>query len=179
MLSLLLIGLLAQTPAPSCIQGNNGRVACGYACKSGNDGVAVCADAQNGACRQGNDVVCTTTPPWLPVFAQPAMCIMGNNGRVACGYACAAGNDGVAVCADAPSGACRQGNDGHVVCTTTAPWAPVFAEPAMCIMGNNGRVACGYACRSGNDGVAACADAPNGACLQGNDGHVVCTRLHR
>jgi hypothetical protein len=36
-------------------------------------------------------------------------------------------------------------------------------------------VACGYACRVGGDGKAACADRAHGACGVGGDGRVVCT----
>ncbi|MBL8950586.1 MAG: hypothetical protein JNK82_07415 [Myxococcaceae bacterium] len=46
-----------------------------------------------------------------------------------------------------------------------------------CKMGKNGRQACGYNCEAGTDGVAACADTPDGSCTKGEDGHVTCTQL--
>jgi len=46
-----------------------------------------------------------------------------------------------------------------------------------CKMGKTGRQACGYNCDVGTDGVAACADTPDGSCAKGEDGHVTCTQL--
>jgi hypothetical protein len=42
-------------------------------------------------------------------------------------------------------------------------------------MGSDGRQACGFDCKIGSDGVAACANAPNGSCALGADGHVYCS----
>src|SRR5207248_6330773 len=60
-----------------------------------------------------------------------------------------------------------------------APPAPYVKRnaPPECKMGSNGRQACGFNCRIGADGVAACADAPDGNCTAGADGHVTCTQI--
>ncbi len=44
-------------------------------------------------------------------------------------------------------------------------------------MGSNGRQACGYNCRIGSDGIAACADMPAGTCETSPEGHVTCSQL--
>ena len=55
--------------------------------------------------------------------------------------------------------------------------APARSATAQCRTGNDGRQACGYNCDVGSDGVAACADTPDGTCSGGADGHVTCTQL--
>lgn len=47
----------------------------------------------------------------------------------------------------------------------------------QCRTGSDGRQACGYNCDIGTDGVAACADTPEGTCSRGADGHMTCTQL--
>jgi hypothetical protein len=46
-----------------------------------------------------------------------------------------------------------------------------------CHMGTNKQQACGYNCRLGTNGVAACANTPDGACAISGDGHVACSQV--
>src|SRR5205823_37441 len=59
----------------------------------------------------------------------------------------------------------------------SAPPPSARSSKPECRMGTNGRQACGYNCEAGKDGVAACADTPDGACTIGPEGHVTCTQL--
>jgi hypothetical protein len=180
------VALGASQERASCIVGADGKAVCGYACIAGADGRAVCAQAPGGACLQGADghVVCSAPPARsapLQLAERAAQCVRGANGRVACGFACATGADGVARCAATSDGACLQGSDGHVVCTQLDANDRIVVlthrPQRECKRTADGGVVCGYACLTGADGRGACANTPDGACAQGTDGRVVCTEL--
>jgi hypothetical protein len=57
--------------------------------------------------------------------------------------------------------------------------APPPSNPGQpqCLMSSNGTQACGYNCRLGADGQAACANSPDGICALGSDGRVTCSQV--
>lgn len=58
----------------------------------------------------------------------------------------------------------------------TAPL--IVGGPATeCRMGSNGRQACGYNCGIGADGIAVCADTPNGVCSMNAWGRMTCSNV--
>ncbi len=171
-------------PPATCVRGNDGVARCGYDCRTGGDGHTVCADTPSGRCGVGADevAVCTQHPTQLPNVGSwpPAECSQGGDGHVACGYHCQVGGDGVAACANTPNGRCAVDNEGHAICSRFAFLPSVGSWPrAACVRGGDGHIACGYACRTGGDGVAVCADTPNGSCTVGGDAHAVCSELGR
>jgi hypothetical protein len=168
----------SDTPA-GCTVGTNGRAACGWDCKVGSDGVASCSSAPDGVCEAGSDghVACSSGVPQLwRVRSAAATCAVGSNGKAACGFDCRAGSDGQARCADTPDGACAEGGDGVVRCTSLRRFVNAPPSPAACLEGTDGHVACGYDCKIGHDGRAACATTADGACASGAT-EVACTRF--
>ena len=118
--------------------------------------------------------------------AEPARCITGGNGVVACGYDCKVGGDGVAVCAHTERGVCGIGGNGKVGCFDPRRSHhddhdrdndDVTGTRAACRVGGDGTVVCGFACTVGGDGKAVCADTDDGVCTVGGNGKTVCTEL--
>ena len=63
-----------------------------------------------------------------------------------------------------------------VACVAGAPPPNNPGQP-QCLMSSNGMQACGYNCRLGADGLAACANTPDGVCAMGSDGRVTCSQV--
>jgi hypothetical protein len=106
--------------------------------------------------------------------AEESQCIVGGDGRAACGFACVVGGDGAAACSTVPFGACTVGGNGRAVCFVPRMRLHWNSPRAMCVNGGDGGAACGYACVVGGDGAAACSDLPYGKCAVGGDGRAVC-----
>lgn len=170
--------------AARCIRDGDGRARCGFHCLRSLTGASGCADTADGACTRDarGDVQCTafrTVRRYVLDALPAASCITGPDGHAVCGYACHSGGDGHAACADTPDGACGRGGDGVVRCTQYGPMVleGIASIASSCIVGPDGQVACGWACLSGANGRAACADTPTGACRVGADGVAVCSDL--
>jgi hypothetical protein len=103
-------------------------------------------------------------------------CLVGKNGRQACGYNCLLGSDGVAACADMPEGDCTLNADGHVTCAQIAERGGANAGglPPECKAGSDGIKVCGYNCKAGTNGRMYCATRPEGQCSQNGDGTFTC-----
>jgi hypothetical protein len=111
-------------------------------------------------------------PPANP--GQPT-CLMGADGRQACGYNCRLGADGQSACANTPDGQCALGADGHVVCSQVAAGAAAMsAPPPQCRMSSSGTNVCGYNCRYASNGEVACASRPDAQCAFNSDGTLTC-----
>ena len=179
-IGLVLLSTSAQAQSQAvCFNGSDGRAACGYACKVGSDGVARCAETPDGACivQSNGRVACTDFQPARFHRRWPqAECVLGSNGLAACGYACKVGSDGIARCAQTPDGACIVQSNGRVACTDfTGTRRHGRRQQATCLLGSNGLAACGYACQAGSDGIARCAQSPEGACIVQANGRVACS----
>lgn len=106
---------------------------------------------------------------------EPAACINGNDGGVACGWSCLVGNNGAAACSNVPWGACIRSNNGQAVCLQSSERLYDIEIPvAGCIRGNDGGAACGWGCLVGNNGIAMCSNVPWGSCIRSNNGQTVC-----
>ncbi|MFZ5439927.1 MAG: hypothetical protein ACOZQL_07945 [Myxococcota bacterium] len=172
MLALLLV-VLAQ--APQCVTVGGARV-CGYGCIE-NGSTAACAKSPQGVCaRSGSQLTCFDPPQWLAPLklgATPKPSCAVDGGNVACGYDCKREGGRVA-CAQTPKGVC-EAHYGALTCFDPSPesYAVLQAElPAPKCVAQDGRVACGYSCTSGN-GVVACAKTPFGICAE-NGGTPLC-----
>jgi hypothetical protein len=115
--------------------------------------------------------------PVAPMRSSKPQCLVGKNGRQACGYNCLLGGDGVAACADMPEGDCTQNPDGHVTCAQIAErgGANAGGVPPECKSGNDGIKVCGYNCKAGTNGRMYCATRPEGQCTQNSDGTFTCS----
>jgi hypothetical protein len=108
--------------------------------------------------------------------APPTRCLMGSDGRNACGYNCRIGSDGVSACADTPDGTCSIDAWGHATCTRVAGYGygVVGGPKPECKMSSRGRNTCGYNCKHGSNGEVYCASTPNGRCALNSDGSWSC-----
>jgi hypothetical protein len=114
--------------------------------------------------------------PVGPVHSAKPQCLVGKNGRQACGYNCMLGSDGIAACADMPEGDCVKGEDGHVTCAQIAVrgGANAGGQVPECKAGMDGIKVCGYHCKQGTNGRMYCAAKPEGECTQNSDGTFSC-----
>ncbi len=172
----ILAALLLAQSRPSCVRVGDTEV-CGYDCRQDSSNRVACAQTPEGRCTaETGRVTCWDPSPLLlavwPGPLPPAEC-KSDYARVACGYHCASGLGQVA-CAQSPAGVCRAFYGG-VTC-----WDPplplVYASgaglpPPECREGH-GKVACGYHCKVGLNGVR-CAQTPDGFCHR-DLGGVVC-----
>ena len=115
-------------------------------------------------------------PPPPPRRSAKSQCLVGKNGRQACGYNCMLGNDGIAACADMPEGDCVQNPDGHVTCAQIAVrgGANAGGQQPDCKAGTDGINVCGYNCKQGTNGRMYCATRPEGQCEAKKDGTFNC-----
>lgn len=110
-----------------------------------------------------------------PANAGQPTCLLGSDGRQACGYHCRLGSDGQSACANTPDGTCALGSDGHVQCSQVAAGGGgAAAPPPQCRMSSNGTNVCGYNCQYASNGEVSCASRPDGYCAHNSDGSVTC-----
>jgi hypothetical protein len=93
-------------------------------------------------------------------------CEMDTEGRVACGYDCLIGQDGVVACAETPDGECAPGPDGRAYCTTASGRAQASNAPREeCRIDADGKQVCGYNCEWAN-GRHYCSSIPEVKCTR-------------
>lgn len=180
----LTLALLSASPhfpgsgpetGPTC-RSIDGQVACGYACKS--DGLRVrCAQTPQGKCQViDGQAVCFDPPAFVArVYGAslPEPECKTIDGVVGCGYGCVT-DFGKVKCARTPAGVCRTRN-GDIECFD--PPAAVFAlfgkeTPKAECRAQGVKLACGYKCISGDEGVK-CAATPVGVC-KSEGGRLTC-----
>ncbi|MFP2960784.1 hypothetical protein ACLEPN_23950 [Myxococcus sp. 1LA] len=162
---------IPQDPSKPACRAIDGKVSCGYGCKS--DGQRVrCAQTPQGHCQViDGQVVCFDPPAYVQKAygdALPKPECQSIDGVVACGYNCAT-QPGRLKCAKSPAGVCI-GRGGNVECFD--PPAVVFAvygkdTPRAECHGNAVEMTCGYGCINSPEGVR-CARTPAGVCRKVN-----------
>ncbi|WP_370459105.1 hypothetical protein [Aggregicoccus sp. 17bor-14] len=165
----------ASLPEPEC-KGLEGQAACGYHCAA-DFGDVKCARTPKGVCQaRSGKVTCFDPPPVVYASwgsATPAAECRAYGQKLACGYGCVSGTEGVA-CAATPAGVCRS-EAGRVLCFDPAPSAICALgrslPPQQC-RSSDGQAVCGYACTSAFS-RAACARTPYGLCKV-SDAQVTC-----
>lgn len=171
-----LAAIKAEFPKPTCLS-DGGNLACGYDCKR-EGGQVACAQTPRGICfaRYGR-LTCMDPPPsvYATLGEQTAKpTCKAQDGVVACGYQCLAGN-GVIECTTTPWGTCAE--FGGVPDCFDPP------KEVICAMGKDtpkpecvnasGRVVCGYHCVTAGTTVG-CALTPNGSCDTKGSGGPTC-----
>ncbi len=167
MLWLALVSVLAQT-GPKCVT-TGGTRTCGYECVE-NGSTAACAQTPQGVCTKNvSGVTCFDPPLWLSALnlgGLPKPTCVTDGGNLACGYDCKREGGRVA-CAQTPKGLCTIAY-GKVTCVDPPAVAyAVFGAdvPAPSCKQQDGLIACGYQCSSGN-GQVQCAKSPFGVCAE-------------
>jgi hypothetical protein len=163
-------------PKPTC-EMEGSVIACGYDCKK-EGGKVACASTPSGICtRQYGSITCFDPPGEVyGVFGSsvPAPTCKAQDGRVACGYSCAAGA-GQLACAKTPFGVCAESGGGPscfdpdkaVIC------AKGTSTPKGACLKQGSAVFCGYQCTRAGDEIA-CAKTPDGTCDTQGPGKPVC-----
>ena len=168
----IVLQVMKSAPGPEC-KTDQGKMVCGYHCASSMSPLA-CTRTPAGVCeaRYGQTVCFDPADELLAVYGAdvPAPKCLAQDGQIACGYNCTAGN-GMVACSKTPMGACLARDS-----------SPKCFDPAIeqvCAYGaqikraeckyDSGQITCGYDCKT-TGGKMACAKSPKGTCTDGAGG---------